>query len=212
MRILIVDDSEDIRDLMEAILLAAGYTEIVTVESAAAAFEFLAIGRPVTTPPLEIDLILLDIVMPDIDGIEACAFIRNDQRYFDLPIIMVTSLVDMDSLANAFVAGASDYINKPLRQVELLARVRSAIKLKSELDRRQERERDLLQFMSTWGDRRATNWIDDVTGLFVGEVAEAYLASVANAPTDGESSVIALSVDRLDAYRMSQGEANAAGS
>jgi hypothetical protein len=61
------------------------------------------------------------------------------------------------------------YITKPLKQIELLARVRSAIKLKSELDRRQARERDLLQFMSTWGDRRTNHWIDEATGLFVGE-------------------------------------------
>jgi phosphoserine phosphatase RsbU/P len=52
--------------------------------------------------------VLLDIVMPDIDGIEACAHMRSDPRYADTPIIMVTSVDDVDSLANAFVAGASD--------------------------------------------------------------------------------------------------------
>ncbi len=150
--------------------------------------------------------------MPEIDGIEACARIRNDPRYVDLPIIMVTSLDDMDSLANAFVAGATDYITKPLNRVELLARVRSALKLKAELDRRQARERELLQFMSSWGDRRASHWIDEATGLFVGEVAEAYLIAAANFPARGSmTSVIALAIDRLDAYRTTQGEAAAAG-
>ena len=150
-------------------------------------------------------------MMPEIDGIEACARIRNDPRYVDVPIIMVTSLDDMDSLANAFVAGATDYITKPLNRVELLARVRSALKLKAELDRRQARERELLQFMSTWGDRRASIWIDETTGLFVGEVAEAYLVAATHFRSDSETSVIALAVDRLDAVRSTQGDMAVAG-
>ncbi len=93
-----------------------------------------------------------------------------------VPIIMVTSLADMDSLANAFVAGATDYITKPVNRVELLARVRSALKLKAELDRREAREPSCCSSMSSSGERRASNWIDEATGLFVGEVAEAYLA------------------------------------
>ena len=83
-----------------------------------------------------VDVVLLDIVMPEMDGVEACARIRNDARYADMPIIMVTSLDDMDSLANAFVAGATDYITKPVNRVELVARVRAALRLKQELDRR----------------------------------------------------------------------------
>ena len=211
MRILIVDDSEDGRDVAEAMLLAAGYKDVSTAGSAAEAYRFLAVGGPAGHEPTPIDLVLLDIVMPEIDGIEACARIRNEPRHSDLPIIMVTSLDDMDSLANAFVAGATDYITKPLNRVELLARVRSALKLKSELDRRQARERELLQFMATWGDRRASRWIDNATGLFVGEVAEAYLTAAANFRADGDTSVIALAIDRLDACRSTQGDAAADG-
>jgi PleD family two-component response regulator len=210
MRILVVDDSEVGREIAEAMLLAAGYEEIHTADSAKSAFTFLGIGGPATNEPSAVDLVLLDIVMPGIDGIEACACIRNDPRHADVPIIMVTTLSDTDSLANAFVAGATDYITKPLNRVELLARVRSALKLKSELDRRKARERELLEFMSAWGDRSASNWIDASTGLFVGEVAEAYLTAAANFPSH-DSSVIALTVDRLDAYRSSQGEAAVAG-
>jgi phosphoserine phosphatase RsbU/P len=209
MRILVVDDSEDGRDVAEAMLLAAGYQDILTAGSAEEAYEVMGIGGSNTGEPCPVDLVLLDIIMPEIDGIEACARIRNDERSADVAIIMVTSLSDMDSLGNAFVAGATDYITKPLNRVELLARARSALKLKSELDRRQARESELLQFMSTWGDRRAAHWIDETTGLFVGEVAEAYLTAAANFPTDAETSVIALAIDRLDAYR-SQGERVAA--
>jgi sigma-B regulation protein RsbU (phosphoserine phosphatase) len=205
MGILVIDDSEEGRDITEAVLLAAGYKDVTTVGSAADAFARLSMGGPTSQPLVSVDLLLLDIVMPGMDGIEACAHIRNDPRYCDVPIIMATSLADTDSLANAFVAGATDYITKPMQRVELLARVRSALKLKSELDRRQARERELLQFMSTWCDRRDSGWIDRPTGLFVGELAEAYLFATPDFPSGGDSSIIALAVDRLDAYRTSQG-------
>jgi PleD family two-component response regulator len=150
--------------------------------------------------------VLLDVVMPEVDGIEACARIRSDERYADTPIIMVTSLDDMDGLANAFVAGASDYIIKPVNRVELLARVRAALKLKTELERRLARERELLVFMSSWGERRAALWIDDATGLFVGEVAEAYFMAATESNSAGPSAVLVLAVDCLEAFRAAQGE------
>jgi PleD family two-component response regulator len=206
MRILIVDDSEDSREITEAALLSAGYQDVPTVNSAAEAFAMLGIGNDAGNETATVDIILLDIVMPEIDGIEACARIRNDLRYVDIPIVMVTSLADMDSLANAFVAGATDYITKPVNRIELLARVRSALKLKGELERRLQREKELMTFLSTWGDRRASIWIDDATGLFVGEVAEAYLTNADKRQNDETISLLALSVDRLDIVRSGQGE------
>jgi len=206
MRILIVDDSEDSRDITEAALLSAGYRDIAMASSAQEAFSLLGLLNESDDERARVDIIILDIVMPEIDGIEACARIRNDLRYTDVPIIMVTSLADMDSLANAFVAGANDYITKPVNRVELLARVRSALKLKGELERRQQRERELLTFLSTWGDRRASIWIDEATGLFVGEVAEAYLTNADKRHSQDQISLLALSVDRLDIYRSGQGE------
>jgi PleD family two-component response regulator len=206
MNILVVDDSEDHRELTEAALRTAGYKNIRLAASANAAFKIMGIGRNKDNSRAPVDIILLDIVMPEMDGIEACAYIRNDSRYEDVPIIMVTSLDDMDSLANAFVAGANDYITKPVNRIELLARVRAALKLKGELEQRRERERELLNFLSTWGDRRATLWIDEPTGLFVGEVAEAYLTAGAQNGKAELVSVITLMVDRLEAVKSSQGE------
>ncbi|WP_322516094.1 response regulator [Rhodopseudomonas palustris] len=208
MRILVIDDSEDGRDVAEAMLLAAGYEDIQTSESAADAYELLAVGSSTPTKASPVDLILMDIMMPEVDGIEACARIRGEPHLMDVPIIMVTLLDDVDSLANAFVAGATDYITKPLKRVELHARVRSALKLKSELDRRRARERELLEFLSTLGDRRTSHWIDEGTGLIVGEVAEAYL--IAENHAIGDMSVIALGVDRLEALRQTRGDAAAA--
>jgi sigma-B regulation protein RsbU (phosphoserine phosphatase) len=210
LRILVIDDSEDCRDLTEAALLSAGYDDVVTGASGWDALKILDIGGTRDNPPA-VDLMVADIVMPDMDGIEACARIRNDERYADLPIIMATSLDDEGSLANAFMAGANDYITKPLNRVELLARVRSALRLKAELDRRRMRERELLHFMSNWSDRRAGVWIDEVTGLFVGEVAEAYLAAMSAEDGNDAVSVLAICLDRFEAYRCAHGE-NAAGS
>ncbi|MGB6535331.1 MAG: response regulator, partial [Xanthobacteraceae bacterium] len=204
MRILLVDDAEDSRDLTEAALLSAGYDDIVTAASGWEALKILDVGS--MTEPASFDLMLLDIVMPEMDGVEACARVRNDARYADLPIIMVTALDDMDSLANAFVAGATDYITKPVNRVELVARVRAALRLKQELDRRQARERELLGFLSNWGDRRASTLIDEATGLFVGEAAEAYLTAAGDGNREQMVSILALMLDRLDVYRSVNGE------
>jgi phosphoserine phosphatase RsbU/P len=204
--ILVVDDSKDQRELTEAALRGAGYNDVSSAASANEAFKILDIGRNTSNGKVPVDIVLLDIVMPEIDGIEACAYIRSQKRYEDLPIIMITSLDDMGSLASAFVAGANDYITKPLNRIELLARVRAALKLKDELEQRRERERELLNFLSTWGDRRATLWIDEATGLFVGEVAEAYLTSGSEQDGDDLVSVITLAIDRIDAVKESQGE------
>ncbi len=211
MRILIVDDSEDGRELAEAMLITAGYEDVSTVESAPEAYRFLGIGDPVPRQPPAVDLVLLDIMMPGIDGIEACARIRNEPRYSSLPIIMVTSLADVDSLANAFVAGATDYITKPVSRIELLARVRSALKLKTELDRREARERELMALMAVSGNSRTASWIDGATGLFTSHAVETYLTSDAEFVRNSDTSIIALGIDRIDACRAVQGDAVADG-
>ena len=207
MRILVVDDSEDWRDLTEAALMAAGYEDVATAESASDAYGKLGIGGKSVNGSPAVDLVVLDLVMPEIDGIEACARIRSDARYGDVPVIMVTAANDMDSLSSAFIAGATDYITKPFNRVELLARVRSALKIKAELDRRKARESELLSLSrSTWGDRDASRWVDEVTSLFVGKAAEAYLASASQHPDDRAVSVFAVSIDRLDALMAARGK------
>jgi sigma-B regulation protein RsbU (phosphoserine phosphatase) len=210
MRILIVDDSEDSRDLAEGTLLSAGYDDLVTVASGWEALKVLDIGRNSDERPA-FDIVLLDVVMAEMDGVETCARIRNDPRYSDLPIIMVTSCDDTDTLSNAFVAGATDYITKPVNRMEMVARVRAALRLKAELDRRQSRERELLGFLSSWGNRRASLWIDEATGLFVGEVAEAYLTSAVGYESSDAMSILAMTIDRLEGYRAAHGDRAANG-
>ena len=205
MRILIVEDSEDSRDLTEGALLSGGYDDIVTAASGWEALEVLDIGCNTDAAP-SVDMVLLDIVMPGMDGVEVCTRIRNDPRCADLPILMVTSLEDMGSLNNAFVAGATDYVTKPVNRVELIARVRAALRLKAALDRGRARERELLGFLSSWGNRRANLWIDEATGLFVGEVAEAYLACATGYDSAAAFSILALTLDRFESYRSAHGD------
>src|ERR1700736_5572939 len=99
MRILIVDDSEDARDLTEGTLLSAGYDDVVTAASGWEALKALDVGCNSDARP-DVDIVLLDVVMPEMDGVDTCARIRNDPRCTDLPIIMVTSLDDADALRN----------------------------------------------------------------------------------------------------------------
>ena len=89
MSILIVDDSIDSQRLIKVFLKSGGYTDVHTAQSAAEAYRFLQeIGKDEAQP---IDLILMDIVMPDVDGIEACRTMKTFDTVIDIPIIMVTA-------------------------------------------------------------------------------------------------------------------------
>ena len=141
MAILIVDDSTDHYALLRSILTKAGHHQILGAESAQAAFSMLNLdGKQSAT---DIDLILMDVLMPGIDGVQACRRIKQQTHLRDIPIIMVTAKSDLENLHEAFSAGAMDYINKPVKSVELLARVASAITLKKEMDCRKLRESEL---------------------------------------------------------------------
>ena len=141
MAILIVDDSPDQHLLLRSLLTKAGHSDVLAADSAQAAFTTLNLTG--SEPPKHIDLILMDVLMPDLDGVSACRQLKQAEHLRDIPIIMVTANNDLANLKEAFAAGAMDYINKPVKSVELLARVSSALALKHEMDCRKEREREL---------------------------------------------------------------------
>ena len=135
MSILIVDDSRDDRLLVQSILTAAGHAYVVMAQSAGDAFRLAGIDEhEPMRPALAVDLILMDINMPGMDGLEACRRFLEVERFREVPIIMITGRAESGTLAEAFAIGAMDYITKPFRKVELLARVGSALRLKRSLD------------------------------------------------------------------------------
>ncbi|MER3446092.1 MAG: diguanylate cyclase response regulator [Candidatus Dadabacteria bacterium] len=142
MKILIVDDSPDSQLLIKSILNYAGYKDLLTANSALEAFRQLGMDN-LASASTDIDLILMDVVMPEMDGIEACRLIKSFEYLRDIPIIIVTATAK--DLQMAFAAGATDYITKPLNKVELLARVSSALRLKREIDNRKAREQELMK-------------------------------------------------------------------
>ena len=144
MSILIVDDLEEQRELLATTLREAGYRSLTYAGSAQEALQKLGVGA--SKPQADrIDIVLLDLLMPDMDGLEACRRIRSDERLEHLPIIVVTAKTDASNLTDAYTAGATDYIRKPVVAAELVARVSMAMSLKEELDNRAEREAELTQ-------------------------------------------------------------------
>jgi diguanylate cyclase (GGDEF)-like protein len=204
MQIYFADDSEDERDIMEATLASGGYDDARFATSGVELLARLGIA-PRGETEVEPDVILLDVRMPGIDGIETCARIRADPRFQHTPILMVTSLDDLDTLNQAFVAGANDYINKPYNRMELLARIRAAIRLKGEMDRRFSRERELLAAQEVRGlrSRDAGSAVDPATGLLPREILESCICG-ANATGVGFG-VLALQIDHFDAFERTYG-------
>jgi phosphoserine phosphatase RsbU/P len=203
MRIYAADDSEDARDIMAATLANEGYDDLTFAETGYELLVLLGIDPADATAP-QADVIMLDVQMPGIDGIETCARIRADARYQHTPILMVTSLDDIETLNQAFIAGANDYINKPFNRIELHARLRSALRLKGELDRRRARERELLAGQRPRGDRDAETGLDIGTLLISRKCVESYLASLSPDSFDSMG-VVAIQVDRLTHYQTNYG-------
>lgn len=85
----------------------------------------------------EFDLVLLDVMMPGMNGYEVCRFMKQGKRHTDLPVIFITARTDEESIIEAFDAGGQDYITKPFNSAELMARVKTHLKLKAFEDSQQ---------------------------------------------------------------------------
>ena len=126
-RILIVDDEEDICMILSYSLQKAGY-EVLIAHSAEEALELLQ--SPIAHTPSPIDLILLDIMMGEMSGLEMANHLRLDNVQSDNlpPIIFLTALSDEDTVLQGFKLGADDYISKPFRIAEVLARIAAVLR------------------------------------------------------------------------------------
>ncbi|TVR23042.1 MAG: DNA-binding response regulator [Anaerolineaceae bacterium] len=112
--ILAVDDDPDVLGTLERVLDREGF-DVDTLESGAEALDYLQDKTP--------DMVILDIMMPEMDGIEVCNKLRHNPRYIALPILFLTAKGTTDDIVNGLNAGADDYVVKPFELAELRARV-----------------------------------------------------------------------------------------
>lgn len=115
-RILIVDDQRYALRLIKDVLIPLGYV-VDEANDGPTAYR--------KAVELEPSLIIMDLVMPGVDGTEACRMIKHDSRTSSIPVIIITSTREKDRLAASFEAGADDYLTRPFSSHELLARINS---------------------------------------------------------------------------------------
>jgi two-component system cell cycle response regulator len=124
-RILVVDDVPANRKLLEA-RLRAEYFEVISVESGPDALEACEHGK--------IDLVLLDVMMPGMDGFEVCRRIKGDASTMYIPVVLITALDGKNDRMQGLEAGADDFLTKPVNDLQLMTRVKSLVRLKSLTD------------------------------------------------------------------------------
>jgi len=177
-RILIVDDEPAGREVLEALLSGESY-ELVFAQDG-----FKALDAIAAVPP---DLVLLDVMMPGLDGYEVCRRVRQEDRWRELPVILVTALDDRSSRLRGLEAGADDFVSKPFDRLELRARVRTVVRLNRYRSLMEERARVAESYERTlegWmraldlRDRETEGHTQRVTALTV------ELAAVAGVPPE----------------------------
>ncbi len=155
MKILAVDDNLITLELLKMMAAQLGFTDISTVTSGEIALNLINTGD------VFFDCLLLDISMPDMNGVELCGLIRAVPAYSKTPIIMLTGMTDRYNIDRAFLAGATDYATKPFSIVELDARLRAAEELV-------DRNKMVLKAGATKTDQTES----DVTGKQLSDVLE----------------------------------------
>lgn len=142
--ILVVDDNETNRDILVTRLEAHGYNTLQAADGEEA-LAAVASHRP--------DLVLLDVMMPKLDGLEACRRLKSDPTSAFMPIILVTAKSDTRDIVEGLDAGADEYLTKPIDQAALVARVRSVLRVKALHDQVQAQAADLANWNRTLEQR-----------------------------------------------------------
>lgn len=130
-RVLVVDDILPNVKLLEA-KLSSEYYDVLTATSGEEALRRVAQDSP--------DIVLLDVMMPGMDGFDVCRRIKDDPVHAHIPVVMVTALTDSEDRVRALEAGADDFLSKPVNDTALMARVRSLVRLKMTIDEWRARE------------------------------------------------------------------------
>jgi DNA-binding response OmpR family regulator len=124
-KILVVDDNEQNLTLIRVILRRCGYNACLARSGEE------ALQQVINDPP---DLIILDVMMPGLDGIEVCRRLKDEEETRLIPIVIMTALNQLQDKIRGIEAGADDFLTKPVNQAELMARVRTALKVKRTID------------------------------------------------------------------------------
>jgi len=132
--ILVVDDNEQVTAFLKAVLKQSGY-EIITASHGNEALENIEETKP--------DLVLLDVLMPDIDGFEICKKIKSDPEASDLPVIFITAKTETEDIEAGFEAGGDDYITKPFSKGELFSRIDRHLEIYNAKKQIEEKNREL---------------------------------------------------------------------
>lgn len=138
--ILVVDDSKLDRILIGSILSREGYT-VIYAENGIEAFKMASKQMP--------DLILLDVIMPQMDGYEAIKLLKKDPNLVDIPVIFLSGADRVEDKVKGLTLGGLDYITKPVDPAELLARIKVHIKIKEALERLQTLQKEQLKSLET---------------------------------------------------------------
>lgn len=142
-RVLVVDDVEVNVRLLEA-KLSSEYFTVIPASSGEAALRLVRGEHP--------DIVLLDVMMPEMDGFEVCRRLKADPQTADIPVMMVTALSDVSDRVRGLQVGADDFLTKPVNDMALFARVRSLVRLKRMMDEWRLREEIYGRFDTVIGD------------------------------------------------------------
>lgn len=155
-KILIVEDKQENMDLLVYFLHPQGY-EIISVYDGLSALQKVEEEHP--------DIILLDIMLPKMDGYEVCGRLKKDPETKFIPIIMLTALKELKDKVRALEVGADDFLSKPFENIELLARVKSLLRLKEYHDELQSKNLELAEKNESL--IRMDRFKEDLTNLII---------------------------------------------
>jgi class 3 adenylate cyclase/CheY-like chemotaxis protein len=176
--ILVVDDNEENRDMLARRLARQGY-EALTAAGGRAALDVLA-ARP-------LDLVLLDVMMPDLDGYAVLQRLKADPALRDIPVLMISALDELDSVVRCIQLGAEDYLGKPFDPVLLQARIGACLEKKRLHDQEVRHQRELAEWNETL-ERRVAEQVAQLEQLgrlkrfFSPQLAELIVAGGASDP------------------------------
>ncbi len=193
-QLLVVDDNEDNRYTLKHRLIREGYSNIVEASNGLEAMDLLI--------SINIDLVLLDALMPEMDGYEVLLQIRNNPDLADIPVIMISAQDEIDNVVRCIEAGADDYFQKPFNAVLLRARVKSSLEKKRLRDETSQRLDILRQVFGKYVPESVVNSIVSGQGKLepVKTVATILYTDIADFTRIAESMSPEQVVDMLNEY------------